>query len=518
MPGPSPSDNVSDAAETAYDGCGHPVPAPRVSRRALFAGAGATAAVVPLAMRVPHADAESAPAKRVRPANEIGRGHYLIKNAALVSVDPEIGNQQDVDIEVKDGVILRIGSRLTAAGAEQIDASAMIVMPGFIETHYHMWSALGRNFVGDGFEYFPAKSATVAAYEPRDFYNSVLLGLAEAASAGITTVHNWAHNVRAPEYADAELRAHRDAAVRARYSYGHRDGQPATQLIDIADIDRVRTQWFGSSSPFEDVVHLGVNVRGPSNMTTFQAEMALLTERGIPVSVHSGQGPTTAVKPADLETQGYLGPDFLVCHNLPATQADRDAMKRTGAPVSFAPHSELRLGTAGGYHGQLLRSKADGLIISLSFDASSLAPINMFESMNLTWNLGIPYIGTDTASLAPVLLKDVIEWATLGGARALGIDDVTGSITPGKRADIIMIRQDDLNMAPACDVESAIVRVATPANVDTVMVDGRVLKRGGKLVGFDTQRIVRNAASSAHAVRTRAGGRLKPASVKVPTF
>lgn len=505
----------ADDADAVYDDCGHPVPNARLSRRGIFAGA-AGAAAVPLALRTPAA--EAATASRVVPANQLRRLHYLIKNATLVSVDPAIGNQLDVDIEVKDGVILRIGKNLKAARAEVIDAKTMIVMPGFIETHYHMWSALGRNFVGDGFEYFAAKSATVAAYEPKDFYNSVLLGLAEAANAGITTVHNWAHNVRGPEWADAELRAHRDAAVRARYSYGHRDGQPATQLIDVADIDRVRKKWFGVSSPLDGLVNLGVNLRGPSNMTTFQAEMAAMRERGIPVSVHSGQGPTTAVRPADLEAQGYLGPDFLVCHNLPATEADRAAMKRTGAPVSFAPHSELRLGTAGGFHPQLLRSKADGLIISLSFDASSLAPINMFESMNVTWNLGIPYVGTDTAGLAPVLLKDVIEWATMGGARALGIDDVTGSVTPGKRADLIMIRQDDLNMAPACDVESAIVRVATPANVDTVMVDGRVLKRGGKLVGFDTLKIVRNAASSAHAVRTRAGGRLKPPSVRVPSF
>jgi cytosine/adenosine deaminase-related metal-dependent hydrolase len=185
-------------------------------------------------------------------------------------------------------------------------------------------------------------------------------------------------------------------------------------------------------------------------------------------------------------------------------------MVRTGTSVSFIPHSDLQLWTAGGYHAQLMHSKADGVNISLSFDASSLAPINMFESMNLTCNLGIPWIGTDTASLAPVLLKDVIEWATMGGARALGIDDVVGSITPGKRADLIMIRQDDLNMAPAYDVESAIVRVSTPANGDTVMVDGRILKRGGSLVAFDTPKIVRNAARSAYKVRKLAGGRLTP--------
>ncbi len=394
----------------------------------------------------------------------------------------------------------------------------MIVMPGFVETHYHMWSALGRNFVGDGFEYFPAKSATVAAYEPSDVYNSVSLGLAELANAGITTVNNWSHNVRSPEWADAELSAHRDAMVRARFSYGHRDGQPGVQLIDFADIDRVRSTWFGAQSPFEGLVHLGVNLRGPGNMPTFTAEMAAARERGLPVSVHSGQGPTSAVSAAALEQLGYLGPDFLLCHNLPATAADRAAMVRTGTPLSLAPHSEMRLGTAGGFHGQLLHSANDGVLISLSFDASSLAPINMFESMNVTWNIGIPWIGSDTATLPPVLLTDVIKMATLNGAQALGLADLTGSITPGKRADVILVRQDDLNMAPACDIESAVVRVATPANVDTVFIDGRMVKQDTQLIGYDVPTLVSEAARSAHAVRTRAGGRLTPPTTEPPAF
>ncbi|WP_146605054.1 hypothetical protein [Jiangella anatolica] len=105
---------------------------------------------------------------------------------------------------------------LAARGARVIDAARMIAMPGFVETHHHMWSALGRNFVSTGFEYFAAKSATVAAYQPDDFYDSVLLGLVECAGAGVTTVNNWAHNVRGPEYADAELQAHADGLVRAR--------------------------------------------------------------------------------------------------------------------------------------------------------------------------------------------------------------------------------------------------------------------------------------------------------------
>ncbi|MGV9979777.1 amidohydrolase family protein [Micromonospora wenchangensis] len=512
---PEPGD---DHTTTLFDECGRPAPAPLLGRRALLAAAGA-AAVSPLALPTPARAASPGPHRPGRaPGWRPARGHYLIRNAALVSVDPVIGNRARADIEVLDGRIVQVGPNLRARGAQVINASKMIAMPGFVETHYHMWSALGRNFVSTGFEYFAAKSATVAAYQPDDFYHSVLLGLVECASAGITTVNNWAHNVRGPEYADAELHAHADGLVRARYSYGHRDGQPATQPIDFADIDRVRSTWFGRKSPFDGLVHLGVNLRGPGQLPTFLTEMAEVRQRKLPVSVHSGQGPTTAVHAADLERMGFLGPDFLLCHALPFDEADRQAMVRTDAPVSFSVHSELRLGTAGGFHGQLLRMLAAGITVSLSFDASSLAPINMFESMNVAWNLGIPWVGTDTATLPAVVFRQAIEMATINGAKALGLADVTGSITPGKRADIVLIRADDLNIAPIGDLESTLVRSATPANIDTVLIDGRIVKQNRAMVSHDTAKVVRNAAGAAHAVRTRAGGVLTPTSPTPPTF
>ena len=133
------------------------------------------------------------------------------------------------DVHVRNGRIEAVGPDLAAAGAEIIDATDMIVMPGFIDTHYHMWSALGRNFVGDGFGYFPAKNATSKLFTPEDFYASVMLGLVELANAGITTVHNWSHNTRTPAHADAELRAHRESMLRARYAYGHVDQMPRNE-------------------------------------------------------------------------------------------------------------------------------------------------------------------------------------------------------------------------------------------------------------------------------------------------
>ena len=118
------------------------------------------------------------------------RGSYLIRNGAVITCDPDLGTLARADILVRDGAIERVGPDISAPGFETIDASDMIVMPGMIDTHYHMWSALGRNYLADGFEYFPAKAATSAHYTPEDFYSSIMLAMAELANNGVTTVHN----------------------------------------------------------------------------------------------------------------------------------------------------------------------------------------------------------------------------------------------------------------------------------------------------------------------------------------
>jgi cytosine/adenosine deaminase-related metal-dependent hydrolase len=436
----------------------------------------------------------------------------LIRGGTVVSVDPAIGTLNDADVLVREGRIAEVGHGLVGGvrDAETIDAARMIVMPGLVETHWHMWSSLGRNFVTEGFEYFPAKWATSALYEPDDFYRSVALGLAEALNAGITTVHNWSHNTRTPEHADAELTAHRDIPARARYAYGHIDFLDVNTPLDFSDIDRVRREWFDGDGAFGGRVHLGVNLRGPDlgSMPVFDAEMAEVTARRLPVAIHTVQGASTAVDATELERKGYLGRNFLIAHFLAATPEDRAALARTGTPLSYAVHSELRLGDAGDPRAALLSFLAAGVDVSFSIDATSIAPVDLFQAMNVAWNMGIPWEGTPTASLPALTFRRALEIATIAGARALGLGDEVGSLTPGKVADILLIRADDLNVGPLAAVESAIVRTVTPANVDSVLVGGRFVKRGGELVGIDAAALMRDANESAERIRGKAGGRL----------
>jgi 5-methylthioadenosine/S-adenosylhomocysteine deaminase len=445
----------------------------------------------------------------------ISRGDYLIKGGAVITVDPALGTLPKADVLVRDGVIAAVAPDLAADGAEVIDASRMIAMPGFIDSHYHMWSTIGRNFLSDrGFEYYQAKWATAEHYGPDDFYNSVMLGLAELSSGGVTTIHNWSHNNRSPEHVDAELRAHRDSLLRARYSIGHVDRLPVDVVNKFDDLDRVQREWFHDRSRLDGLVHLGVNLRGmiQSDARVFHTEMEDILKRGLPVCIHASQTRPNSDDAADYERRGYLGPRFMFCHYLAATDSDRAAMARTKTPLSFSTHSELRLAEHGDARVALLKARAADVLVTLSSDATSIAPPNMFENMRLTWNMGIPWKETDTQEIPPVGFHEVIEMATLNGARALGISDVTGSLTPGKRADLILIRTTDLNIAPLAQIETTIVQSATPANVDTVMIDGRIIKRAGRLVHVDVSEIVDCAEQSAARVRRRAGGVLKPVS------
>jgi cytosine/adenosine deaminase-related metal-dependent hydrolase len=329
---------------------------------------------------------------------------------------------------------------------------------------------------------------------------------------GVTTVHNWSHNNRGPAHVDAELRAHKESRLRARYSMGHIDRLPPDVVNTYDDLDRVQKEWFADPSRLGGLVHLGANLRAmvQSEPQVFHKEMEFMLKRGLPVAIHASQTRPNSDDAADYEKRGYLGPKFLFCHYLAATDSDRAAMKRTNTPLSFSIHSELRLGEHGDPRVALLKARAAGLTVSLSSDASSIAPPNMLEAMRFAWNVCVPWKFTESETYPLLGFVEVIEMATINGARALGLGDVTGSLTPGKRADLILIRTTDLNIAPMSNIETTVVQSAQASNVDSVMVDGRFVKRGGKLIGFDVPGIVERAQRSSLRIRQSAGKPLVP--------
>jgi cytosine/adenosine deaminase-related metal-dependent hydrolase len=432
------------------------------------------------------------------------RGEYLIRGAYILTMDQSLGDIANGEIHVRDGRIIGVGSGLSVPGTvERIDARGMLAMPGMVETHWHMWNTMLRSLSGDTKErgYFPLSEALGKVFQPEDMYLGTLLSSAEALNSGITTVHDWCHNTRAQGYADGDLRALRDCGIRARFGYGYPQGHPRDQSIDFEDLKRVQREWFGGGTMSQDgLLTLGYAARGTRFPGAYPKEWETAKAMKLPISVHANITKRFGNE-TEIETffnDGFLGKDVQVIHAITAPPAAIEAMAKTGTSVSLSPYTELRIGFGFPKTGEFL---AAGVLVALSVDTAALSGnADMFAVMKAIQNIENART-EDEFKLSP---RKVLEMATLNGARSLGIDDRVGSLTPGKRADLIMLRTSDVNMGPGTDYPHLIVEAAQPPNVDTVMVDGRILKRAGRLVAIDTPGLMRSCARALAAARQRA--------------
>jgi cytosine/adenosine deaminase-related metal-dependent hydrolase len=377
----------------------------------------------------------------------------------------------------------------------------MIVMPGFVETHWHLWCTALRLIVraDDPKEgYFPTTIRVGRHCTPQDSYIGVRLGVAEGLLSGITTVHDWSHNTVSPQHADAEIQALQDIGIRARFSYGSGQGAPADKAMDLADLARVQKQWTG------DMLHMGAALRTPGVAGTrgsipvdlYRAEFEAVKKLGLQATIHCGPKGLIAL----MGKNDLLGPDILLVHPQGMTADELRMIGETKSPWSTAPVIEMSYSAVRNGTIQYSELAAMGIQLGLSIDASAATNADFFNVMRaLMWS-------DWQRTGAPLRLKPkrLVELATIEGAKLLGLAARTGSLTPGKRADLIMIRTGDLNVAPVRDPYYAIVFQGQPSNVDTVVVDGRVLVRGGKLTAVDAAKLAREAAESARGIEQRA--------------
>ncbi len=327
----------------------------------------------------------------------------------------------------------------------------MIAMPGLVDTHWHLWTTLYRAMSSSSPEtaYFALNLRNGQRCLPGDLFQGARLSLVDALNGGITTVHDWAHNLRSPEHADGNLRAHREVGLRGRFSYGTPQGLPATELLDLDDVARVQRRWFDSGRL--PLMHLGLAGRPPGLVpeSVFRPEYDFARERGLPVSYHANstraQGALGMIR--QLDEQSMLTPDTQLIHALYTTEAERAAVRDSGAAVSISPWSELLIGYGVTPVQQL---EASGVLLTLSVDTTPLTGTSdLWSVLRLATGL---YRGEAEQELA-VGTRRVLEMATLDGARSLGLGDVTGSLTPGKRADLLLVRRHDLETAPVTDVD-----------------------------------------------------------------
>ncbi|MCC6473742.1 MAG: amidohydrolase family protein [Burkholderiales bacterium] len=457
------------------------------------------------ALGAPAALAQGASGKgRGRAAGGLpARGEYLIRAGHVLTMDPVLGDLPAGDVHVRNGTIVAVGPRLAAPGARVVDARDRIVMPGFIDTHWHLWcTALRLAIRADDPQegYFPTTIRVGRHCTPQDAYAGVRLGVVEGLLSGITTVHDWSHNTVTPEHADAEIQALKDMGVRARFSYGAGQGHAADRPMNFADLARVKQQWMSS----DGMLGIGACLRTPGpggtrgaiSVELFRSEFEGIRKLGLPMTIHCG--PKNLI---DLMGRNeLLGPDMLLVHPQGMTPGELKMVGDTKSPYSIAPVIEMSYSAVRNGTIQYSELNALGVPLGLSVDASAATNADFFNVMRARMWSEWQRTG------APLRLKPrrLVELATLEGARLLGIADKVGSLSAGKRADLILVRTADINMAPMGDPYYALAFQGQPANVDTVMVDGRVLVRGGRLAHADVARVVKEAGESARGILARA--------------
>jgi 5-methylthioadenosine/S-adenosylhomocysteine deaminase len=469
----------------------------QIDRRTVMAGASALGAANLLSGR---AFAQAQPAGAL-PA----RGEFVVRGAHVLTMDGSLGDLLSGDVHVRNGAIVAVATNVPAPGAEVIDGRGMICMPGLIETHWHHWTNVCRPFVRNDdpkLGYFPVTAKYGPHFQPEDSYRSAKLGLAEALSAGITTTHNWCHNTRSPAHADAEISAMHDIGIRGRYAYGPIQGGPNDKLMDLADIARVKK----SGLPSDGLVTLGIcsrHVGDDSNPTrgTISTEMArkewsAARELGIPITLHASGPQITKL----LNEAGLLGPDVQFVHPTGTSADDRAILSAKGVSYSISPIGESRRpGDAGVIQlPELLEAKVK---VSLSIDHATTYNCDLFVAMRLLYSMNLNRL----QGKVKIPTKRLVEMATVDGAVDMGIADKVGSLSPGKRADLILLRTTDLNIGPMGDPYDAIVFLAQPANVDTVVVDGRIIRRKNQFTALDHAKVMQEAAATIAALRARAG-------------
>jgi 5-methylthioadenosine/S-adenosylhomocysteine deaminase len=424
----------------------------------------------------------------------------LLKGGLVITMDSSLGDLPGADVLIDGDRIEAVGRNLSAQGAQVIDAEGDIVIPGFVDTHRHTWetpirssapnSTLGEYFgsIIDGF---------APKYRPQDVYAGNLWGSLECINAGVTTLVDWSHIANTPEHADEAIHGLRDAGLRAVYAYGFPNTSLAdwwfsSKLIQPEDARRIRAQYFSSN---DGLITMAMATRGPGfclpEVVKHDWEMA--RDLDLKLTVHVGfdrmGGKMMMVKQLHDMDLLYAGTTYVHSNHL--TDEEWQMVADSGGRISFAPQVELQMG-----HGwsQAVKALSYGLRPGLSVDVVTSSPGDIFTQMRAILaserarRHGIGWT-EDVDSTDLLTARDVLGFATIDGAAVAGLADRTGSLTPGKKADVVIIDGQAVNTAPVIDPVATVVLAADVSNVDTVIIDGKFHKRDGKLLAnLDTPR------------------------------
>jgi 5-methylthioadenosine/S-adenosylhomocysteine deaminase len=437
----------------------------------------------------------------------VASDRLLIKDGCVLTLDERVGDLPRADVLIVGGRIEAVGVDLDVGDCEVIDAGAMIVMPGFVDTHRHTWQTALRGICADWtlLDYFRGIRLHIStAITPDDMYAGNYVGALEALEAGVTTLLDFSHCTNTPAHADEAVRGLRDAGVRGVFAYGLYPVPLADPFFRsheerVEDARRVRSEHFSAAGPLRMGIALTELGLVPFDATV--DEVALARELDVLVTAHIGtvRDPSWPREVEILHAAGLLDANQVHVHCNACSQRELELVAQSGASISVTPETELQMGMGFPITGRAL---AAGLDFGFGCDIVSLGSGDLFNQMRLGLQaqraleneerLQHGELPTELSLTA----RDALRIATIGGARAMGLDSEVGTLAPGKRADVILLSTESLRFAPWNDPVSAVVLHANAADVATVVVGGQVVKRDGRLVGDASARARRLARSS----------------------
>ncbi|HSJ26614.1 MAG TPA: amidohydrolase family protein [Acidimicrobiia bacterium] len=419
----------------------------------------------------------------------------LIRGGWVLTLGARTSNHAEADVLIEGDTITEVGPRLRARDAEVIDASTAIVMPGFVDTHRHAWMSLFRN-LGDGTGF----DTLAPHHTPDDAYAATCIGLYGAIEAGITTVVDWSDIQLDESYTEAVLQAHADAGIRTVFVHAT---PPWAETAREAALAALASR--PSPSPMTTFA-VGPSDPDPADLDGSTTEWALARDHGWRIHAHCGRRASDTGVATALAAGGRLGADVTLIHCSRLDDADLDAIAGSGAEVAITPSAEM----TGGLGAPPMQRMIDRSIRpGLGIDDERIGPGDVFAQMRAA--ISIQHGHHFDLKLAgkgglPNLLttREVIRYATSDGARVAGLGSATGSLEPGRQADVLVLHTDRPNIHPINDPIGAVVWGMDTSNVSSVIAGGRVLVRDGELQ-TDTAAIRQRALEARRRVTEAAG-------------
>jgi 5-methylthioadenosine/S-adenosylhomocysteine deaminase len=440
------------------------------------------------------------------------RQTVLITGGYIVPTPPDDADILRGDLLITDGTIAEIAPSISAEADEVIDAAGKVVIPGLIDTHRHLWETTLRNFLpeGDLMDYLFKVLSQGGNFRPQDVFTSNLLGAAGALDAGVTTILDWSHISNTPEHSDAAISALQSAGIRAVYA--HSVGLdplqdwvgPESTKRHPDDLRRIVEEYRSSD---DSLLTLAAAVRGPefSDYEAAWDDIRLARELGLRISMHAGCAALGARNTVEgMRDQGLLGPDVTYIHTNSCSDEAIGLIADSGGTLSSSPAVEAVMG-----HGapSFARFAAAGLKPSLSIDAEVGVAGDLFGAIRAAYEqariVGHAILREGGSTDLPTT-RDVLGWATIEGARALGLDRHIGSLEAGKQADIAILDLNGLHEGPVNSAVGAVVLNGSSSAVTDVLVAGNTVKRHGKLVGIDVDQLVVDSKASQEHLRAHA--------------